>query len=199
MISIDRKLDLVVPLERADGTKIYVHAMPISTPTFEKFYMVLAKTFSAFAENGIVITSAPTVARLTLRHVAENTSRDGSGNWWAGDDGVGGKGGLLEDIVRMANVIDGESVRPLKDAIMSGVLTEEDRDEVLSLLVFFTVASRVPPRSDRENLIRGMASIYNLEVTSLNVTDYQTSLKTPISEDNTGKSGQASSETPLIG
>ena len=86
MLTIDRKLNLVVPIDRGDS-KFYIHAMPITLQTYEKYWLVLSKTFSAFAENGIVITSAPSVAKFTLKQVAQETSRDTGGNWWDGDDG----------------------------------------------------------------------------------------------------------------
>lgn len=186
MLTIDRKLNLVVPIDRGDS-KFYVHAMPISTETFEKYYLVLAKTFSAIAENGIVVTSAPSVAKLLLKQVAEETQRDNGVDWWTGDDGVGGKSGLIEEIVRLCNVIDGDSVFPLKDLLMSERIDADTQNDVLSMLVFFTVASRVPPRVDRERLIRGMASIYHLHVTFSNVTEFASTLKTSISDASTGK------------
>lgn len=187
MLVIDRKLNIVVPVERSNGSKFYVHAAPIGTETFEKYFLVLAKTFSAMAESGIVITSGPSVARLTLKQIAMGTQRADNLNWWDGDDGVGGRAGLIADIVRMSNVVDGDSIRPLADVFNAGDIDEDDRNDVLSLLVFFTVASRVPPRADRERLIRGMASIYHLASTSLSPTDYASSLKTPISADSTGE------------
>lgn len=187
MLSINRKMNIVVPIEREDGSKIYIHSTPISTPTFEKYFLVLAKTFSAFAENGVVVTSAPSIARLTLKQVAESTPRTGDSSWWVGDDGVGGSGGLIEDIVRMSNVINGEEIRPLKDHLISGSFTEEDKNEVLSLLIFFIVVSHIPPRLDRADLLRGMASIYHLGLTYSTPTDYANSLKTSTSAANTGE------------
>lgn len=186
MLKIDRKLNLVIPIDRGDS-KIYVHAMPVSTQTFEKYYLVLAKTFSAFAENGIIVTSAPSVAKLILKQVSEETPRETGDNWWNGDDGVGGRVGLIEEIIRLCNVVDGDSVRPLKDLMASGQIDEDAVSDLVSLLVFFTVASRVPPREDRERLIRGMASIYRLQAVYLSVTDFLNSLKTSTSVDSTGK------------
>jgi hypothetical protein len=42
-LNITRNLNLVIPLLRADGTNLYVHSMPISTETFERYFMVPAK------------------------------------------------------------------------------------------------------------------------------------------------------------
>lgn len=186
MLTIDRKLNLVMPIDRGDS-KIYVHAMPISTQVFEKYYLVLAKTFSAFAENGIIVTSAPSVAKLVLKQVSEETFRETGDNWWNGDDGVGGRVGLIEEIIRLCNVIDGDTVRPLKDLMTSGLIDEDTASDLISLLIFFTVASRVPPKGDRERLIRGMASIYRLQALYLSAMDFLNSLKTSTSVDSTGK------------
>jgi len=186
MITIDRKLNLVIPVEKEDGSIIYIHSTPISTATFEKYWLVLSRTFSAFADAGIMVTSAPSVARLTLKQIAEETPRL-DGDWWGGEDGVSGPGGLIADMVRLSQVIDGDTIRPLADILMVKGLDDEVKNEVISYLVFFTAVSRVPPRSDRPKLIRGFAVLYKLVSTSLSATDYASSLKTSTSVDNTGK------------
>lgn len=195
MITINRSLNLVVPLERGDGTKIYVHSAPIGMEVFERYHLVLAKTFSSFAENGVMVTSAPSIAHMVMKGIAQNTGRAPGLNWWDGPDGVGGEGGLLAEIVRLSNVLgpsgDGWASTPLQMAFDSGRIDAEEKAEVLSLLVFFTVASRVPPRADRERLVRGMAAIYELEPTSLNATDFGSSLRTRTIAENTGESPAA--------
>ena len=190
MITINRSLNLVVPIEKSDGTKVYVHSTPIGTEVFERYHLVLAKTFSSFAENGIVVTSAPSIAYMVLRQVAQNTMRAPGLNWWDGPDGVGGESGLLAEMIRLSNLIgpngDGWGSMPLQSAIDTGRIDADEKSEVMNLLTFFTVASRVPPRSDREPLVRGMASIYNLETTSLNATDFANSLRTRTTDENIG-------------
>jgi hypothetical protein len=196
MTSINRHLNIVIPVERSDGTKMYVHAAPIKFEVFERYHLVLAKTFSAFAHNGLDPMSGPSVAALVLRSVAETTPRPNGGNWWEGPDGVGGESGLLSEIRRLSNVVlpvegEGWKTVPLQSAFDRKLVDEEEKMEVTNLLAFFTVVSLVAPRVDRQRLIRGMASIYELQTTLLSFTEFVDSLKTSTQEDTTGEKSQA--------
>ena len=196
MTSINRHLNIVIPINRLDDTKLYVHAKPIKSEVFEAYHLVLAKTFSAFAHNGLDPMSGPSVAALVLRSVAESTPRATGGNWWEGPDGVGGERGLLSEIRRLSNVIvpsesEGWKTTPLQSAFDRNMIDNEEKMEVTNLLAFFTVVSLVAPRVDRHRLVRGMAAIYELHTTSLNCTEFANSLKTLTTEDNTGEKNPA--------
>ena len=90
MLTINRKLNLVLPLQRGDDTVLYVHSTPIRPETFEKYYLVLAKTWASLTQNGLDPRSGPSVAALVLKEVAETTMRAPGVTWWDGPDGVGG-------------------------------------------------------------------------------------------------------------
>jgi hypothetical protein len=192
-MKIDRKLNLVIPIAREDGTSLWVYATPIRKEIFERYYLVLAKTFSQLARNGLDPRSGPSVAALLLRDVAMETSRDQDLNWWDGDDGVGGKAGLLGEIVRLSNCLvgtpdNGWQTTPLQEALDKQLVTDEEKSEIMSLLVFFTVSWLVAPRQDRTILVEGMAAIYRLEITSSTFTEWKTSLTTPTPAESTGES-----------
>jgi len=196
MATINRHLNIVIPINRADETKMYVHAMPIRSEVFETYHMVLAKTFSAFAHNGLDPMSGPSVAALVMRSVAETTPRITGGNWWEGPDGIGGERGLFSEIRRLSNVIlpvegEGWKTIPLQSAFDKNMIDQEEKMEVTNLLAFFTVASLVAPRVDRQRLVLGMATIYELQTTFLNCTEFANSLKTSTQDENTGESSQA--------
>lgn len=197
MIEIDKSLNLVIPIKRADDTKIYIHSTPIRYEMFEKFWKVLGKTYAEFTHNGFDSMTGPSLAAICLREVAENTARTPNTNWWDGDDGVGGKMGLMAEIRRLSNVLAMSStndcaVTPLQVAIDQNHITEKERRKAENLLVFFTVVSLVAPENDGPKLVRGMAYVYELQTTSLNCTEYANSLKTSIIADNSGKSAPAS-------
>jgi hypothetical protein len=197
---IDRKLNLVIPIDRGDESKLWVHVTPIRKEIFEAYHLVLAKTFSAFAQNGLDPRSAPSVGALILKSIAQGTQRDNdAGNWWDGDDGVGGRAGLLAEIVRMSNCLVGTDkglqMTPLQEALDKSMVTDEEKAEVMNLLVFFTAASLIAPRNDRPILVRGMAAVYNLESTYSNFTEWSTSLRTQMQKENTGEKPNTSSET----
>lgn len=191
-MKIDRKLNLVIPIEREDGTTLWVYVTPVRKEVFENYYLVLAKTFSMLSRNGLDPRSGPSVAALMLRDVATATIRDSDTNWLEGDDGVGGKAGLLAEIVRLSNCLVGSvdagwQTIPLQDAIDKSLITDDEKSEVMNMLVFFTVSSLVAPKQDRLILINGMASIYRLETTSSIFTEWVSFLKTRMQDASTGE------------
>ncbi len=196
MITISKALNLVVPIKRDDDTKLYIHSTPIRPETFEAYHLVLAKTFSAFSWHGLDSRSGPSVAAMILKDVAQSTGR-GDSNWWDGPTGVGGESGLMTEIVRLSNTIvptkdKGWTTLPLQAAFEQNLIDAEEKQEVLSLLVFFIVVSAVAPRPDRPKLVKGEALIYELQTTFLNVTEFASSLKTLTPAGTTGASVQAS-------
>ena len=53
----------------------YVHSTPIAREVFERYFMVIAQTFSAIYGNGLGRVGGPPVAMLLLKQVAaQNTS-----------------------------------------------------------------------------------------------------------------------------
>lgn len=193
MVTINRKLNLVVPIVRGDDTVLYIHSVPLRAETFSTYHLVLAKTFSAFAQNGLDPRSGPSVAAMILEEVAKNTLRAPPGlNWWDGPDGVGGEGGLIAEMIRLSNAIlpnkdKGWRPLPLQTVLDQKMIDEDERMEVLNLLTFFTVTSLIAPRVDRETLVRGMAAIYELQVTYLTSTEWMNSLTTSTTEEPTGE------------
>ena len=192
---IDRKLNLVIPIERGDNTTLWVYATPVRKEIFERYYLVLAKTFSMLSRNGLDPRSGPSVAALVLRDTAQATARDVEANWWDGDDGVGGKTGLLAEIVRLCNCLvgtsDGWQTVPLQDALDKGLISDDEKAEVMNHLAFFTVSSLVAPKADREILVNGMAAIYRLETTFLSFTEWTNFCKTRTQDANTGEKATA--------
>jgi len=196
MAVINRQLNLVIPITRADGSTVYVHSTSIRPETFEFYHLVLAKTWSGFVQNGLDPRSAPSVAALVLKDTAKATPRGIGVNWWDGSDGVGGESGLLAEMTRLSNVVapspdKGWSNVPLQAALDQNMIEADEKAEVMNLLTFFIVASLMPPRVDRENIVRGMASMYELQTTYLNCMEYANSLKTSTQEESSGKNTPA--------
>lgn len=196
MAAINRKLNLVVPINRADGTVLYVHSTPIKSETFEFYHLVLAKTWSGFVQNGLDPRSAPSVAALILKETARNTVRAPGYSWSEGADGVVGESGLMAEMVRLSNVVvsskdKGWTTLPFSMALSQGIVDEDEKSEVMNLLTFFTVASSMPPRVDREKIILGMVAMYELQTTLLNCMEFATSLKTLIPAETSGENAEA--------
>lgn len=185
-VTIDRKLNLVVPLVRGDETKLYVHSEPLLRQTFEFYYLALSRTFAQLAQHGLDPRSGPSVASFVLKDVALNTPRLRPGeqiaNWWDGQDGVGGSAGLLAEITRLSNVLvpttdKGWAHTPLQTAIDQRLISEGEKAEVLSLLTFFTVISWAAPWADRDSFVKGTAFYSSSEATYSSATDYANFLK----------------------
>lgn len=197
-MKIDRKLNLVVPVRREDGTSLWVYSTPIRKEVFETYYLVLAKTFSTLTRNGLDPRSGPSIAAMALRDVAVNTPRDQERNWWDGADGVGGPAGLVAEIVRLSTCLVGTesggwNTMPLQEALDRGHITEDEKAEVINPLCFFTVSSLVAPKKDRTILIQGMAAIYGLESTYSTFTEWMSSLKTRMLAESSGAKETTSS------
>ena len=198
MTAINRRLNIVIPINRSDDTVLYVHSTPIMTETFEFYHMVLAKTWSGFVQNGLDPRSAPSVAALILKETAKNTIRSAGYSWADGPDGVGGESGLIAEMLRLTNVVvpdknQGWSTLPFQMAVSQNLVSDDEKSEVMNLLTFFTVASLMPPRVDRENIILGMARMYELHTTFLNCMEYATSLKTSMRGAASGENQATSS------
>lgn len=196
MASINRKLNIVIPIKRGDDTNLYIHSTPVRSETFETYHLVLARTFSAFAQNGLDPRSGPSVAHLILRDVAKATPRINGVSWWEGEDGVGGPSGLIAEMMRLTNAVvptkdRGWSTIPLQSALDQGLIDDDEKSEAMNLLCFFTVTSLVAPRVDRERLVKGMAAIYELQTTFSNSTEFANSLKTSMPDETSGENAPA--------
>lgn len=181
-MQLDRRLNIVLPIERGSDT-LYVHATPISRAIFETYYLVLAKAWSALVGHGLNTAAAPGVALLLLRETAQAMDR------WQGANGI--EQGLLPEIFRLTNVLmpspQGYQVVPFEEVRRNKSIDDDDLAEVENILVFFTLASVVPPKRDREGIIVGIAAVWNAQTTSSNSTEYLNSLPT-LKE--TGSSGE---------
>jgi hypothetical protein len=205
-VLINKSLNLVVALER-EGSTLYVHAMPVRYEFFKRFYLVFAKTFAALGQQGIKSVAGPRVALMMLEEISKSTAREPGVSWWEGDDGV--ERGLLPEIVRLCNMLaPGETPdapwaqTPLQVVLDRQLLTQEEADDVLNQLAFFTLAWAAP-RIDREMMTRVGAGLYHSLVTSLNCTEYAASLRTSTTDESTGASeetaGQPSSRSRSSG
>ena len=168
---LDQRLNFIIPVERDDGVTVYVHAMPISRETFERYFLVIARTFSAISTEGIGITR---VIVLMLRKIASDM-----GIW----DGPGGvENGLMNEIRRLANVVTpgpkGWETIPFADALAVKILSEEDVSEVENALVFFTVVSVMNRRRGLKDILDNLGQLWSARTSPLNCTEYAASLPT---------------------
>jgi hypothetical protein len=87
-MQIDEQLNLIVPVDRANGTTVWIHASPISREVFQKYWLVLSKAFSGMYAEGLGSIAGPRIAALMLRRVAEEMEIGRGITEWNKPDGV---------------------------------------------------------------------------------------------------------------
>jgi len=176
---IDKKLNLVIPVEYDDRT-LYVHSAPISSEAFEANYMILAKTFSKIYTAGLNWQIGPRIAALALKEVAEE-----DGNW----DAV--QASLVNDIERLTNVAvpgaNGWEVIPYVEARSKGIIDADDAREVENAITFFIVDYAIHGRRDGEKVIKEAARLWGGQTTSSNCTEFAASLPTSTGAASSGE------------
>jgi len=196
-LKINKRLNLVIPIfedlpEDADEqTKeaaqpiAYVHSTPISADTFDRYYLVIAKTYAAIYSEGLGMVGGPRVADKLLKTIATDMKI------W---DSVGGvKMGLMEEIYRLTNVI---AVNPTKggwepyqwgDAKKLGIISNEDASEVEAALIFFMCCSTMHRRSQVETLAGAAMKLWGARIESLDCMAFMNSLTTSTAIGTTGE------------
>ena len=173
---LDTKLNIVVEVEGSEGT-IFVHSTPISTEIFEKYFLVISKTFAALITHGLSFVSGPRVAALMLKRIATDMGV------WEGDDGV--SNGLMAEIRRCSSVLlpspQGWQMIPYQAAIERGMLDAQDTNEVDGIVTFFICVSAVTRRREIGQVL-SMMSALGARSTSFSATVFKDSLQISTTE-----------------
>lgn len=182
-MNIDKKLNIVIPVTRSDGAKIYVHASPISSEVFESYFLPISKTFSAIYAEGLGILAGPRISALMLKKVSKDLGM------WDGPSGV--EKGLMAEIHQRTNILavrdkGGWETIPFHEARTRGILESADLSEVENSIVFFTAASSMHRREELTDVLDGASRLWGARVTSLNCSEYGSSLQTSIETENSG-------------
>lgn len=181
---INERLNIVIPLYRdGDDAYAWVHSTPISREVFDSSYMLIAKTFTAIHSEGLGEVGGPKVALNIMRDVGRQMAGPGG-------DGAAVTTPLMNEIRRLSSVIvrmrDSWETMPLHDAVIGKLLDEDDVVEVENSLAFFTCASRMYPRNQRQDFMDGAARLWGAQMLSLNSTEFRVSLQTPTEIESTG-------------
>jgi hypothetical protein len=170
---LDNKLNLITEIETDDKATIFVHSTPISRDVFEKYFLVISKTFASIISEGLSFISGPRVAAMMLKKIASDQGV------WEGRAGV--EVGLISEIRRLSNVImpseKGWNTVPFQDAIDKQLLHPDDIAEVEGLICFFICASAMSRRTEIASVLDRMA-VWGSSTTLLNSTAFAASLPT---------------------
>lgn len=191
---LDSRLNLIIPLDRDDGTKVHIYHTPISRDIFSTYFRVLSMTGTQIYSEDLSFFGGPEVAYLMLEEISKNTVRpNGSGSWWDGDSGV--EKGLLEEIWRKTQVLvltgsgwellpfDISIARDLKGNWQSDILSEDEAEAVKGALVFFTSAVFMRNNPVMSRGLLAAAALFEWQLSSLELTAYKSSLQTLIKEE----------------
>ena len=173
---INRKLNLVIPVDTDIGT-VYVHSTPISREVFEKYFLVISKTFATIYRQGLEVVAGPRVAGIMLKRVATDLGI------WEGDEGV--ELGLVAEMRRLTNVLipnaekkGGWDLMGLQDAIDRDILDDDEVSEVEGAVTFFMCASSMHRKTELPAILAGMTSLWDALTTSSSCTEYRDFLAT---------------------
>ena len=184
MPKLDRKLNLVIPLER-DGGEIYVHATPIAREAFEANFLLISKTFTAIYEEQLGPRGGPRVAALMLNRIAAAGGMTESAT------------ALMNEIRRLSNVIapgpKGWDAIPLQVAVDEKRLDAEEQSEVENAIVFFIANSAMHRANIRPIILEGAATLWGARIESLSLMEFVSGLSTSMPVANTGAKAAASS------
>ena len=186
---LDRKLNLVIPIDRDDGTTLYTFSSPLRREVWEQYHMVISKTFTRIYAENLSFMGGPRNAALMLKDMAKNTARpDRSGDWWEGQDGV--ERGLRPEMRRLTTVMvpraegGGWEQVQYDDAIARDMLTEDEASEVEGAVAFFTVNSAMHKAAALKGIMAAAAGMWGMQVTSSPFSEWRNSLTTSTADDD---------------
>jgi hypothetical protein len=180
-VTINKKLNLVIPIEEDGNIKAWIHSSPISREVFESNYLLIVKTLSNLYGNGVGPVMSVRVAKLGLKDTAKemNDQQDISIN-------------LINEIHRLTMILMPNPMGKWEslpyDVVANRKLIDEDTlAEVENALVYFIVASAIHLKNELPTVYQGLFQIWNAQTTSSNVTDYMSSLPMLTPTENTGE------------
>lgn len=192
-MKIDRRLNLVVPIERGNGApQLLVHATPVSTDVFRQYWEVAGQTMSALYTRGFG-PFAPRYACEMLRKIAKENG--GARPDEQQQELLRVEQGFLAEMRRLTNVFalgeKGWEMVPLDDARRSGLIDEDEANEVDNAVVFFTVASRSHLKSQMGE-VSGALSLWGARTELLDCMEFRRSLMTSTAAANSGEGAKPS-------
>lgn len=169
-MKIDRTLNLVLQVEGDGETVFHVHHTPLRMEVFEQHFMFITKAMTSMYIEGLHPLACTRVAFYTMKKLAEAGGPDQQTLI---------ENTLFNEIWRTTNVLvpneRGWELVPFYEVMKGDYLSPRDIAEVKNFICFFTGASWVHGRAERESMYEMLESS-GLQTTLLAVTDYKNSL-----------------------
>ena len=190
---LDNKLNLVCKVETPQG-EVHVHHALVGYDCFKANYRLISRISARMFEDGAEFL-APLTGAFMFNDVAGHgvdltRIRPRDIDAMTGIDKIAIEKDLafMGELKRMTNVIcmnngNWEHI-PLTEALQSSFITDQQYDEVLGTVIFFTVFRYA--KMGGQVRMEGLLRAYNSLTTSLNCVDYLKSLPIPTSGESTG-------------
>lgn len=184
-MKLDRKLNIVLEVERDAGGSIHVHSQPVSREIYEAHFELISQSIYGLYTKGFTPPACTRMVHDKLKQlIKENPEYKNAEQT------------LLAEIWRLTNVLvpseRGWETVPFFEAMSRPeLLTPDDVAEVKNFVCFFMGASWAHGKSERSGMY-SMVEACGAQTTSSDVTEYKTSL--PILT-ATGSSGETVSRS----
>lgn len=189
-MEIDKRLNLVLALERGEGQVNYVHSTPVARAVFQANVRLISRTMTMMVNDDLGVGGQVRVAAEYLKEAAREL--DGP----EGDRYQKAADAFVQEIYRLSNVwLPGErgwETMMLPDAIARKMISEDQVSEVTNILVYFTAASWFNNPKERKNIYT-MLETYGAQTGSWDSTAYGRSLPISTPAASSGETATASS------
>jgi len=178
--------------EKHQPVACYVHAIPLAAEIVDRYFLIIAQTYSQIMTQGLGTAGGPGHALRMMRMIAKRTDA------WDGLEGV--QKGLIEEMRRTTSVIvpsdGGWAPVPLQVAVDRGHLDDEDRGEVENAIVFFIAASATLARALRRPILESAGALWSVQISSLSASEFASSLPRSRGTANSGARPHAHASAP---
>lgn len=183
-MQIDKSLRLVLERRNDDG-KYYVYSSTVSRNMAKEYWEAIKNAIGRLYA-GSDPRMAPKFAADAVRAAARDLDMLDAVERF-----------FIPEIRRLTTVIKmgaaGWEQIPFDEAVKTGLVDEDEADEIEGAIVFFTLAWRFHPTSDRAKVVMAAVLLWAGWTTSLAITDFINSLRT---SPETVVSGETTPEAP---
>ena len=173
-VTIDPRLNLVVPVTDEQGNTSYLHSMPLSNEAFNANYRVIAKAFAQIHADQMMVFGATRVAANVIEDVARKLGV------WEGPSGVAAS--LMAEIRRLTNYIyctpSGWQTIPYETALQGRMISDDDIVEAEGAICFFILVSAMHRRQMAKATMVMYSDLWGMQMSSLAPMAYAASLQT---------------------
>lgn len=176
---IDKRLNLVFEYAREDGSKIYAHSTPIQREVFDQYKEVAFQAVNALYTRGLGVFVARHAADMLRRVAQEYAGADDAAKV---DALARVENGFLAELRRLTHVLaqvptGAWEMRTFEDAKRTGLIDEDEAEEIENAVCFFTCALRAHTKA-QHGIVWAALNACGARPESLSCTEFMRSLQT---------------------